>query len=258
MIELRNLSKTFYPNTVNENKSIQNLNLSIDKEDFITVIGSNGAGKSTLMNLLAGSLFPDQGQIFIQGEEITHLSEHRRAPWMGRVFQDPLKGSIPGLTIEENLALAMGRTKKIRGFAKAIQASDHELFVSQLATLGLGLEKRLKDPIGLLSGGQRQAITLLMATLLPPAVLLLDEHTAALDPKTEAKVMELTDERIKTCRLTAMMITHNLDQAVSYGNRIIMLHKGQIAFDFSGAERTAIKSEEDLLELFHNVCKREE
>lgn len=256
MIKLENIHKTFYPGTVNENKSINGLNLTIEREDFVTIIGSNGAGKSTLMNLLAGSLTADSGKIEIDGIDVTYTSEHQRAKWIGRVFQDPMKGTASSLTIEENLALAMKRTLP-RNLTKAVKASYLQQFKDELAKLNLGLENRLQDIIGLLSGGQRQSITLLMSSLVKPHIILLDEHTAALDPKTAKTVMELTRDIIKDHRLTAIMITHNMEQAIKYGNRIVMLHKGRVAFDLKGEERTK-QTSSSLLARFSQVCAEDE
>jgi putative ABC transport system ATP-binding protein len=239
VIEIQNLDKTFHKGTVDELKIIDGLSLTLDLGDFVTIIGSNGAGKSTLMNLVAGTYLPDSGSIKFEGVDVSRKSEHQRALHIGRVFQDPMKGSAKDLSIEENLALAMKRGQK-RRFTKALKGEYTDFFKTQLAKLGLGLENRLSDPIGLLSGGQRQAITLLMASLIKPEILLLDEHTAALDPRTAQIVMDITDQIIKEHNLTAMMITHSMEQALKYGNRLVMLHKGQIVFDLKGEERASL------------------
>ena len=226
--------------------------MAIDEGDFITMIGSNGAGKSTLMQIIAGSTLPDHGVISIDGKNITQQTDYQRAKWIGRVFQDPMKGTAASLTVEENLALAMTRRQR-RGLNRAVKTRYLERFRDHLAKLHLGLETRLSDPIGLLSGGQRQSITLLMAALVQPRIIILDEHTAALDPKTARTVMALTKELIESEGLTAVMITHNMEHAVTYGNRIIMLHKGQIAFDLRGNEREQ-ETATSLFSRFTKVC----
>ena len=253
MIEIDEVYKTFNPGTVDENPSIRGLSLKINDGDFVTVIGSNGAGKSTLMNLLAGSISADAGKIIIAGQNVSMMPEHKRARFIGRVFQDPKVGTATDLSVEENLSLAMKRQGK-RGLKLALKKTYHESFKEKLSHLDLGLEERLGDSIGLLSGGQRQAITLLMASMIEPHILLLDEHTAALDPKTADRVMKLTDQIIEENRLTALMITHNMEQAVQYGNRLIMLHQGKVALDIAGEERKNLKVE-DLLEQFSKVAK---
>lgn len=251
MMTLSHIHKTFHAGTVNENKSLRDLTLSIAQGDFVTIIGSNGAGKSTLMNILAGSLSPDSGSIHLDGRDITASQEHERARWIGRVFQDPLRGTASQLTIEENFALSLKRGQA-RTLSRAVKASYGDQMREELARLGLGLEHRLQDPIGLLSGGQRQSITLLMATVFTPKLLLLDEHTAALDPKTAKTVMALTQEIISKQNLTALMITHNLEQALHYGNRLVMLHKGRVAFDLQGDERLE-ETKESLFDRFQKV-----
>ncbi|MFK7826189.1 MAG: ABC transporter ATP-binding protein [Oligoflexales bacterium] len=253
MIEIQDVYKTFNPGTIDENPSIRGLSLNINDGDFVTVIGSNGAGKSTLMNLLSGSIRADTGKIIIAGQDVSLMPEHKRARFIGRVFQDPKVGTASDLSVEENLSLAMKRKDK-RGLKFAIKKSYHELFKEKLSHLDLGLEERLDDSIGLLSGGQRQAITLLMAGIIEPHILLLDEHTAALDPKTADRVMKLTDQIIKEHKLTALMITHNMEQAVQYGNRLIMLHQGQVALDIAGQKRQDLLVE-DLLEQFSKVAE---
>lgn len=251
MIELKNITKIFHKGTVNENKAISNLNIKVDKGDFVTVIGSNGAGKSTMLNLVAGYLLPDEGNVIISEEDVTHMSDFKRASFIGKVFQDPLSGTAGSLTIEENLAIAKKRGQT-RWFGKGVKTSDKEIFKERLSILGLGLENRLQDTVGLLSGGQRQSLTLLMATLVQPEILLLDEHTAALDPKTAAKVIELTEYFVKEYNLTAMMVTHNMKQALTLGNRIIMMHNGEIVLDIKSPERDKLTIQ-DLLEMFTKV-----
>lgn len=325
MIEIKNITKTFNPGTVNEHKAIDNLNLTLNEGDFITVIGSNGAGKSTLLNIIAGSIDADSGFILLNGTDVSSLREHKRAPYFGHVFQDPMKGTATDMTVIENLALAKGRGKMRSLFRWSIKNSDSKFYEEQLRSLGLGLESRLHQKVGLLSGGQRQAITLLMATIAQkpsfrrirkdyvkfnPAnrdqakeevekvyndsklaykaakkniqkdsslslsekkkkiaeaydvfdtnmrkydvtkpVLLLDEHTAALDPKTAAKVLEITDKIVKEQHLTTIMITHNMNDAIKYGNRLIMMSKGKIAVDISGEEKSKLTISQ-LLDMF--------
>ena len=251
MIAIQDLVKTFHRGSVNEVLALAGVNLQVRKGDFITVIGSNGAGKSTLLNCLAGSYGIDSGHLRIDAQDVTRWPEFQRATQISRVFQDPLLGTCGSLSIEQNLALA-NRRGQSHGLGKGVKRSDRELFRQQLTQLGLGLEERLKDRVGLLSGGQRQALTLLMATLVKPKILLLDEHTAALDPKTAQQVLELTEQLIKEQQLTALMVTHNMRQALQLGNRLIMLHGGRIILDVSGAEKTAM-SVEDLLEQFYAV-----
>ncbi|HEY5672332.1 MAG TPA: ABC transporter ATP-binding protein [Malonomonas sp.] len=251
MITIKDLIKTFHRGSINEVLALAGINLQVAKGDFITVIGSNGAGKSTLLNCLAGSYAIDSGQIRIDEQEVTRWPEHQRATLISRVFQDPLLGTCAALSIEQNLALANRRGRR-HGLGKGVKRSDRELFRQQLAQLGLGLEERLKDPVGLLSGGQRQALTLLMATLVKPKILLLDEHTAALDPKTAQQVLELTQQLISEQQLTALMVTHNMRQALQLGNRLIMLHGGRVILDVSGEEKAAM-TVENLLEQFYAV-----
>jgi putative ABC transport system ATP-binding protein len=251
MIEVNNLVKTFHRGSVNEVLALAGINLQVGKGDFITVIGSNGAGKSTLLNCLAGSYAIDSGHIDIDEQDVSRWPEHRRATLISRVFQDPLLGTCASLSIEQNLALAYRRGRS-HGLGKGVKRSDRELFRKQLSRLGLGLEERLKDQVGLLSGGQRQALTLLMATLIKPKILLLDEHTAALDPKTALQVLELTEQLIAEQQLTALMVTHNMRQALQLGNRLIMLHGGRVILDVREEEKAAM-SVEDLLEQFYKV-----
>ena len=248
MISLENIHKTFNPGTVLENHVLRGLSLKLEPGEFVTVIGSNGAGKSTLLNCIAGEIFPDQGKIIVDNRDISHLPAHRRAALVARVFQNPLAGTCANLTIAENLALALqrGRSRSLRG---ALNAANLAQFREVLAALQLNLENRLDDRIGLLSGGQRQAVSLLMASLTPSAVLLLDEHTAALDPKTAHFVLELTGKIVAQQRLTTLMITHSMRQALDFGDRTIMLHQGQVAFDLSGEARAKAEVA-DLLALF--------
>ncbi len=251
MIDIHDLVKTFHRGSINEVLALAGIDLQVRGGDFITVIGSNGAGKSTLLNCLAGSCQIDSGQIKIDEQNVTRWPEHQRATLISRVFQDPLLGTCGPLSIEQNLALA-NRRGRVHGLGKGVKRSDRELFCNQLAQLGLGLENRLKDRVGLLSGGQRQALTLLMATLVKPKILLLDEHTAALDPKTAMQVLTLTEQMIDEQKLTALMVTHNMRQALQLGNRLIMLHSGRVILDVSGREKAAM-SVEDLLEQFYKV-----
>lgn len=251
MIELNNIKKIFNRGTVNENTAIQGLNLSIKDGEFVTVIGSNGAGKSTMLNLLAGLMFPDEGNITVGGKDITKLPDFTRASFIGTVFQDPLSGTAKSLTIEENMAIAAKRGQK-RWFRKGVNRKNRAIFMERLAELGLGLENRLKTNAGLLSGGQRQCLTLLMAAMAQPKILLLDEHTAALDPKTAELVMTLTDKIIKEDGLTAMMVTHNMKQAIEYGSRIIMMHGGEIVLDIAGDDKKGL-TVRDLLDMFEKV-----
>ncbi len=248
MLEIRNISKTFNPGTINEKHALSNLSLILNDGDFVTVIGGNGAGKSTLLNAVAGVWPVDSGAILIDGEDVTGMPEYKRAKYIGRVFQDPMMGTAPAMQIEENLALAMRRGKK-RGLKWGVTAAEREIYREKLASLGLGLETRLTAKVGLLSGGQRQALTLLMASLQTPKLLLLDEHTAALDPGTARKVLELSDKIISENRLTALMITHNMTDAIRHGNRLIMMDQGCIALDISGEEKSRL-TKADLLERF--------
>ena len=251
MLQLTNIYKTFNANTVNEKLVLNDINLELNRGDFVTVIGGNGAGKSTMLNLIAGVHYPDQGTIILDDEDITKLPEHVRAKNLGRVFQDPMMGTASNMEIEENLALAYRRGKK-RGLGWGITKEEKELYVEKLKTLDLGLETRLSTKVGLLSGGQRQALTLLMATLQQPKLLLLDEHTAALDPKTASKVLELSQQIIAEQALTALMVTHNMKNAIQYGNRLIMMYDAKIIFDVSGEEKQKLHVS-DLLEKFEKA-----
>lgn len=249
MLELIGLYKTFNPGTVNEKRAINGLNLTLEDGDFVTIIGGNGAGKSTTLNLIAGAIPADQGTIRLDGVDLTHLPEHKRAKYLGRVFQDPMMGTAATMGIEENLALA-SRRGKTRGLRRGITAQERALFREKLAALDLGLENRMTSRVGLLSGGQRQALTLLMATLNRPQLLLLDEHTAALDPKTADKVLRLTEEIVARDHLTTLMVTHNMRNAIQYGNRLIMMDAGRIVVDVRGEEKKNL-SVRDLLEKFN-------
>ena len=250
MLELKNLSKTFNPGTVNEKTALSHLDLTVEDGDFITIVGSNGAGKSTLFNAIAGVFYVDEGSIVLAGEDITYKPEYRRSREMGRLFQDPMRGTAPNMTIEENLALAYLRTAKHQhAFFSRTSKADRALFREQLARLDMGLEDRMRQPVGLLSGGQRQALTLLMSTLVPPKVLLLDEHTAALDPGTAEKVLKLTREIVAEHHITTLMVTHNMHQALGLGNRTLMMDGGSVVLDIRGEERAGM-TVEDLLERF--------
>jgi len=249
MLQIKNISKTFNPHTVNEKRVFEGFSLSVNKGEFVTVIGSNGAGKSTLFNAVAGSFYVDGGSIALDGRDITFLPEHKRSRTIGRLFQDPLKGTAPNMTIEENMALAYLRTARGNAPFSRVTRKDKEFFREKLRQLDMGLEDRMKQPVGLLSGGQRQALTLLMATLVPPQLLLLDEHTAALDPATADKVLELTRRVVVENGLTCMMITHNMGQALKLGSRTLMMADGNIVLDVSGEERRSL-TVEDLLERF--------
>ena len=232
MLKLNNIYKKFNKNMADEKIIFEDFNLNIKKGEFVVIIGGNGAGKSTLMNLISGSILPDKGEIFIDSQNVTYLQEHQRAKFIGRVFQDPLKGSAPNLTIEENLSLALLRDKK-RGLLFGISQNNREFFKNELKKLDLGIENRLESKMGVLSGGQRQAVTLLMACLVKPKILLLDEHTAALDPKSSVKILELTEKIISEHHITALMITHNLNNAKKFGSRVIMMENGKIKLDAS-------------------------
>ncbi|MBC7216576.1 MAG: ABC transporter ATP-binding protein [Candidatus Caldatribacterium sp.] len=248
MLRLERVNKYFFRNTQDERWAIRNLSLEVTKGEFVTVVGSNGAGKTTLLNLIGGTYFPDSGRIFINGSDVTTVPAHERAKYLGRVFQNTFQGTAPNLTIEENLAIAYLKGKR-KGIRMAINEKMREYFRERLAEIGLGLEKRLKDRVGLLSGGQRQALALLMATFGNPKILLLDEHTANLDPKTGEKIMELTTRLIEENALTAIMVTHNLQDALQYGNRTLMMDEGEIVLDISGEERKRMTLQE-LLERF--------
>jgi len=251
MLEIKNLSRTFFPGTVNERKALRNINLNLSDGEFVTVIGSNGAGKSTFLNTISGDQSVDKGSIHISGEDMTRRPVWDRAHRVARVFQDPMAGTCEDLTIEENMALAHERGN-FRGLSKAVKQANRALYREKLATLGLGLENRLTDRIGLLSGGQRQAVSLLMAALQPSRILLLDEHTAALDPRTADFVLKLTARIVEEGQLTTMMVTHSMRQALDVGDRTVMLHQGQVVLDVSGEERAKMDVP-DLLQMFEKV-----
>lgn len=245
MLKLSNISKTFNPGTVNEKQAIAGLTLHLKPGDFATIIGSNGAGKSTLFNAICGDFMTDGGRIELDGRDITFTPQHVRARIIGRLYQDPMRGSAPGMTIEENLALAAGSG----GWLSHMTRRDKQKFQEQLSRLGIGLEDRMTQPVGLLSGGQRQALTLLMATMVPPKILLLDEHTAALDPATAEKVLKITKEIVDEHKITTLMVTHNMQNALDMGNRTLMMDNGRIVYDVEGAERASL-TVEDLMEKF--------
>jgi len=255
MLQIRNIYKTFNPGTVNEKQALKNVSLTLADGDFVTVIGGNGAGKSTLLNAIAGVWPVDEGEIIIDGQNVTKLPEYKRAAFLGRVFQDPMNGTAATMGIEENLALALRRGQS-RTLRKGIKPNEREVYKQLLSSLGLGLEERLTSKVGLLSGGQRQALTLLMATLRKPKLLLLDEHTAALDPKTAAKVLETTDMIVNRDKLTTLMITHNMKDAIAHGNRLIMMMEGDIILDICGEEKKQL-TVEDLLHKFEEVSGEE-
>ena len=250
MLKLTDIRKTFGAGTVNEKTALDGINLTLAPGDFVTVLGSNGAGKSTLFGAIAGSFFPDTGTVVLDGKDITALPDYKRSKVIGRLFQDPLKGTAPHMTIEENLALAYLRASEKRSPFSMITKADRKDFRDRLSMLGLGLEDRMDHPVGLLSGGQRQALTLLMATLVTPKLLLLDEHTAALDPATAEKVLDLTEKIVAENHITCLMITHNIPSALKLGNRTIMMKEGRIVLELSGQTRKDMTTE-DLLKAFH-------
>ena len=251
MLKLENIHLTFNPGTVNEKKALEGLNLELEKGDFVTVLGSNGAGKSTLFNTIAGTYRPDTGKVFLDGKDITSLPDFKRSKDIGRLFQDPLKGTAPNMTIEENLALAYLRANHATSPFSMISKKDRAEFREKLSMLGLGLEDRMNQPVGLLSGGQRQALTLLMATLVTPKILLLDEHTAALDPGTAEVVLELTKKIVAENGITCLMITHNLASSLELGNRTMMMQNGRIVLDLKNEQRQGL-TPDDLLKLFRS------
>ena len=255
MLELRNISKTFFPGTVHEKTALDDLSLTLHEGDFVTVIGGNGAGKSTMLNAIAGTFTVDSGSILIDGKDVTRLPEYKRAALLGRVFQDPMMGTAPTMQIQENLALAARRGQR-RGLKWGITQQEQEEYFRRLKELDLGLEDRMKAKVGLLSGGQRQALTLLMAAMQKPKLLLLDEHTAALDPRTAAKVLELSDRIVEENHLTTLMITHNMKDAIAHGNRLIMMDAGHIVLDISGEEKKKL-TVTDLLTLFSKASGTE-
>lgn len=255
MLEITNLEKTFNRGTINEKRALNGLNLTLHDGDFVTVIGGNGAGKSTLLNMIAGVYPMDCGKIVLNGTNISRWPEYKRAQFLGRVFQDPMMGTAASMQIEENLSLAYRRGKR-RGLSWSITREERGFYREELKVLGLGLEDRMTSKVGLLSGGQRQALTLLMASLQKPELLLLDEHTAALDPKTAAKVLEITENIVSEQKLTTLMITHNMKDAIRLGNRLIMMHEGRIIYDVSGEEKKNLKVSQ-LLEKFEQVSGEE-
>lgn len=256
MLKIQNIRKTFNQNTVNEKVALAGIDLTIKEGEVVTVIGGNGAGKSTLLNAVAGVYPVDEGRILIDGKDVTRLPEYRRAAFIGRVFQDPMMGTAGSMGIEENLALAQ-RRGQARGLGWGIRKAERDEYFERLRALGLGLESRLTSKVGLLSGGQRQALTLLMATLKRPKLLLLDEHTAALDPKTAAKVLETTDSIIKENNLTTLMITHNMKDAIAHGSRLIMMYEGRIVIDVCGEEKKKL-TVESLLKMFESASGSDE
>ena len=245
MLTLSDVKMVFFKGTPDEKVALNNLSLEVNQGDFITIIGANGAGKSTLFNAIAGTYLTDEGRILLEGKDITAMPEHKRARFIGRLFQDPMKGSAPGMSIEENLALAAGHG----GWLSTVSKKDKKIFREKLALLGMGLEDRMNSPVGLLSGGQRQALTLMMATINPPKILLLDEHTAALDPGTAEKVLNLTTQIVDENKITCLMITHNMQSALDLGNRTIMMDKGRVVYDVANEERAGLTVPE-LLEKF--------
>ena len=251
MLELKNLRKTFHPGTPDERTALNDVSLSIADGDFISIIGANGAGKSTLFNAICGSFVLDAGQVILDGKNVTMMPEHRRAKQIGRLFQDPMRGSAPDMSIEENLALAAGNG----GWLSRVNAEDRKAFRDRLSLLGMGLEDRMRQPVGLLSGGQRQALTLLMATYHAPKVLLLDEHTAALDPGTAEKVLELTRSIVEDNRITCLMITHNMQSALDLGSRTLMMDQGRVIYDVTGEEREKLTIG-DLTDKFRQLSGR--
>lgn len=257
MLKLIDISKTFNPGTVNEKKALDHLNLELADGDFATIVGSNGAGKSTMFNAICGAFYIDEGAVILDGADITYVKEHKRSKYIGHLFQDPMRGTAPNMTIEENLALAYLRasTEPMKFFSR-ISRKEKDMFRERLALLNMGLEDRMKNPVGLLSGGQRQALTLLMATLVTPKILLLDEHTAALDPATAEKVIDLTRSIVAENHITCLMITHNMQQALDLGNRTIMMDNGQIILDVRGEEREGM-TVTDMLEKFREVAGRQ-
>ena len=255
MLDINHIAKTFNPGLITEKKALVDVDLHLEAGDFVTVIGGNGAGKSTTLNAVAGVFPVDTGSIVIDGQDVTALPEYKRAQYLGRVFQDPMTGTAPTMNIDENMALAL-RRGKMRGLRWGITNMEREMFREQLSRLGLGLEDRLNSKVGLLSGGQRQALTLLMATLRTPKLLLLDEHTAALDPKTAEKVLDITGKIIAEQNLTTMMITHNMNDAIAMGNRLVMMNEGRIVVDVRGEEKKKL-TREDLMELFAKAAGKE-
>ena len=255
MLNINHIAKTFNPGTITEKRALTDVDLKLNEGDFVTIIGGNGAGKSTTLNVVAGVFAVDKGTIEVDGVDVTRLPEFKRAKYLGRVFQDPMTGTAATMNIEENMALAMRRGEK-RTLRWGISNMERDMYREQLRTLGLGLEDRMSSKVGLLSGGQRQALTLLMAALRTPKLLLLDEHTAALDPKTAAKVLELTEKIVAEQKLTAMMVTHNMKDAIAMGNRLIMMNAGRVVVDVRGEEKKKL-TREDLMQLFEKAAGQE-
>ena len=257
MLQLIDVSKTFNPGTVNEKKALSHLNLELQDGDFATIIGSNGAGKSTMFNAICGTFFADEGAVILDGTDITYEKEYKRSKYIGHLFQDPMKGTAPNMSIEENLALAYLRASAVKGkFFSRISQKEKQMFREKLALLDMGLEDRMKNPVGLLSGGQRQALTLLMATVVTPKILLLDEHTAALDPLTAEKVLKITKDIVEERKITTLMITHNMASSLRLGNRTILMDSGSVAIDLKGEEREHMDVE-GLLRLYHKIKGQE-
>ena len=256
MLKIENIYKTFNPGTNNEVKALRGISLTIEEGSFVAILGTNGCGKSSLLNAVAGSIMIDSGKIILEGQDITKYPEHKKAKFMGRVFQNPFSGTAPDMSIAENLILASKRGQN-RGLGKALSKKSLEEFMKRISPLNMNLEDRLDNPIGKLSGGQRQALTLLMASWIKPKLLLLDEHTAALDPKTAGKVIQLTEEIIEKDKLTTLMVTHSMQQAVNLGNRILMLHKGELVYDFKGEDKKRLKVK-DLLAIFDEIRRKEQ
>jgi putative tryptophan/tyrosine transport system ATP-binding protein len=255
MLQLKEIHKVFFEGTPDEKKALNGINLTLNEGDFVTVIGSNGAGKSTLLNIIAGVLFPDSGMIKIDHKNVTYIPEYKRSKWIGRVFQDPMAGTAPNMTIEENLMLALGRSKK-RSLWKGISKSRQKEFKELLASIDIGLENRLNTKVGLLSGGERQALSLLMATFTKPSILLLDEHTAALDPARAELITKLTKEVVEKYNLTTLMVTHRMDQAIELGNRLLMMDSGQIIFEANNEEKQKL-TVEGLINEFQKIRGRQ-
>lgn len=256
MLKIEGIHKTFNPDSANEVRALRGISVDIAPGDFVCVLGTNGSGKSTMLNAVAGTFYLDRGSITLNGTNLSHMPEHKRAKHIGRVFQNPFSGTAPDMTIAENIALASRRGMR-RGLSSGLSKSRIEEFIGPVSKLNMGLEERLNNPIGKLSGGQRQALTLLMATWLKPELLLLDEHTAALDPKTAAKVIEVTKAVIEKDNLTTLMVTHSMQQAVNLGNRILMLHNGKVAYDIKGSDKKHIRVN-DLLALFDDIRRKEQ
>ncbi|MBR2808873.1 MAG: ATP-binding cassette domain-containing protein [Erysipelotrichaceae bacterium] len=256
MLEIRNVTVTFAKDTVNEKRALDNISLLLNEGDFVTIVGENGAGKSTLFNCISGVVFPDEGSIILAGQDVTYDPVYKRSKVIGRLFQDPLKGTAPKMTVAENLALAYLRASGVKSPFSRINKKDREMFAQRLKQLNMGLEDRLDEPVGLLSGGQRQALTLAMATIVPPKLLLLDEHTAALDPAAARQVLDMTVDIVKKHHITCLMITHNMYQALEVGNRTLVMSDGKIALDIGGTKRSRM-TVNDLLQEFHSLSGKQ-